>query len=125
MITKNLIRVINADVQEALKAVAERHGVKISLGSTSYSKAEYSTKLIVKSPDADKVSGEESKQYAHLLGLPEDVIGRKFTLQGKEFEVIRLDLAKPKNPVIIRKPGTESPTYKISVDTLKRNANIQ
>ena len=124
MITTQLIRIINADVQKALEAVAQKHGVKISLGSTSYSEAEYTTKLKVQSPQADKIKGEESKQYAHLLGLPEDVIGRKFNLQGGEYEVTRLDLAKPKNPVIIKKAGTDK-TYKISVETLKKAANIQ
>lgn len=125
MITPNLIRVINADIAEALKSVAEKHKVKISLGSTSYSSAEYTTKVKVQSPEADKVKGEESKKYANLLELPDDVVGMKFTMQGKEFEVIRLDLGKPKNPIIIRKPNTESPTYKVSVETLKRYANIQ
>lgn len=124
MLTTTLIRTINEDVKEALKSVAEKHGVKISLGSTSYSTAEYSTKLKVEMADAKEVKGEESKRYAHLLGLPDDVVKRKFTLKGEEYEVIRLDLGKPKNPIIIQKVGTEK-TYKISVETLKRNANIQ
>jgi hypothetical protein len=124
MITTQLIRAINADIKEALQSVAQKHGVKISLGSTSYSTADFTTKVKVETAEAKEIKGEESKQYAGLLGLPEDVVKRKFMLKGAEYEVIRLDLGKPKNPIIIQKVGTEK-TYKISVDTLKRNANIQ
>jgi hypothetical protein len=123
MITTHLIKAINADIQEALKSVAEKHGVKISLGNTSYSAAEYSTKLKVQTPETEKIKGEESKQYAGLLGLPDDIVGKTFTLKGTEYEVIRLDLGKPKNPIIIKKSGSEK-TYKVSVDTLKRALRI-
>jgi hypothetical protein len=124
MITRELIRKVNTDIHEALKSVAQKHGVKISLGSSSYGSADFTTKVKVSLPEADKIKGEESKQYAGLLGLPNDVVGKKFQLQDKEYEVVRLDIGKPKNPIIIRKPNTELPTYKISVDTLKRAMRI-
>lgn len=122
MITKQLIREINADIQEALKAVAEKHGVKISIGGTSYSTADFTTKVKVESAEAEQVKGEESKQWARLLDLPENVIGLKFKIQGKELEVIRLDISKPKNPVIAK--GEDGKTYKMPVATLKHNAKI-
>jgi hypothetical protein len=120
MITKELIRLINHDIQEALKSVAEKHGVKISLGSTSYSSADFTTKVKVETAQAEQVKGEESKRYASMLGLPDDIIGKTITLKGQHYEVIRLDIGKPKNPVIIKKAGSEG-TYKVSVDTAKRN----
>ena len=122
MITPQLIRAINIDIQEALQSVAKKHGVKISLGGTSYSKADFTTKVKVESAEAEQVKGEESKQWAKLLDLPEDVIGLKFQIQGKDFEVIRLDISKPKNPVIAK--GTDGKTYKMPVATLKHNAKI-
>lgn len=121
MITKPLIREINKDIQEALQAVALKYKVKISLDGSSFGKLDFVTKVKVELPEAEQVNAEEVKRYAVMLGLPEDIVTKKLMIQGKEYEVLRLDIGKPKNPIII---GREMKTYKISVETLKKAMGI-
>lgn len=119
-VTRQMIRDINADIEKALQSVAEKHGVKISLGSSSYTHTDFTTKVKVETPEAEGANKEKNKQYAELLGLPTDIVGRTISLQGKNYEVIRLDIGKPKNPVIIQLAGSDK-TYKVSVETAKRS----
>jgi len=118
MVTRQLIKLINADIEDALKSVAEKHGVKISIGSSSYSTAEFTTKVKIETPEAENLNKDKNKQYAKMLGLPEDIVGKTIVLQGHSYTVIRLDIGKPKNPVIIQKVGSDK-TYKVTVDTAK------
>lgn len=120
MLTTGIIRTINADIQEALNSIAQKHNLKMTLGNYRYSDVDYTIKLKVETAGSQNKKVEESKRVASLYGLPEDIIGKEFTMDRKRFKVVRLDIGKPKNPVIISKEGSDL-TYKMSVETLKRN----
>lgn len=114
------LKLLNAEIKKALETVEQKHGIKIQLGSTRYSDAEYSTKITVKLPDADKQRDEKSFEYAELLGLPADIKDKVIPMNGKKYNVVRFDLAKRKRPVVIVEQGKESPRYLASVEQIQQ-----
>lgn len=116
-ITRNRIRQINADIEKALWSVAEKHGVEISVGNSSFTDVEYTTKLTVKTEGSEQREREQSREYAKMLGLPEGIVGRDFVMRGETCKVVRIDPKKRKYPVIIKKPNGKK--YKVTVESVK------
>ena len=123
MITTSIIRIINADITSALKSVAEKHNVKITLGASRYSEAEYSCKFTVATKEAEGKRKEEelriSKMMLNVYHLPADTIGKVIQRGGETYKILRINTKSTKYPVIYQSilGGTK---YKMSVDQLNR-----
>lgn len=87
-----------ADMNEALKLVGMKHGVKIELGSINYNEYEFNMKLNVIKND-NNVNGEREK-FAHdcgYYGFRPEHYNIEFLLNGKPFRLVGFNLNKPKN----------------------------
>lgn len=120
-ITPAILKMLREDMTEALKPVLKKYGLsELKAGSASYGTNNFTMKVEgILSLEAKKEENiSQAKQYAHLLGLPEDIVGKIFSSNGKTFEVERLDLGKPKFPIIAKDVATKK-MYKFPVDSVK------
>jgi len=126
MITKQKIRTMREDINEALKAVAEKHGCTISAGSASYSDSSFNLKLEVveNSTDGSVVTKAmiDWNENAKFLGLDESLLGKTVMIQGKPLEIVGLKPRASKYPVL-GKDARDGKTYKLPVD-LVINASV-
>jgi hypothetical protein len=114
------------DINEALKAVAEKHGCTISAGSASYSDLSFNLKLEVveNSTDGSVVTKAmiDWNENAKFLGLDESLLGKTVMIQGKTLEIVGLKPRASKYPVL-GKDARDGNTYKLPVD-LVINASV-
>src|SRR5210317_201051 len=104
VITPPLLKSIRADVEEALAAVAKKHGVTITTGRGTYT-AEWATmKLEIAAIDSDgTVQTKEAVDfvaYAFRYGLSPDDLGKEFSYGGETFEIIGLKTRATKMPIL-------------------------
>jgi hypothetical protein len=88
MFTKQSVQTIGQDIQEALKAVAEKHGVRIEYRGGSFDADLFKPKIEVKPAQGVDLS----KKYKWLNLLP---IGTQFQAKGGTVTVFEHDMRRP------------------------------
>ncbi len=99
---------IRADVDEALKAVAEKHNLKFQIGSMRYSDTGFTTKLEASllSESGGSLKEEADWKQAVALGLVEaDWLGRAY--DNNQFIIKAVELSRRKNCIIIERISTK------------------
>lgn len=113
------------DVENALKEVAEKHGVTIDCGKITYSDFNFNMQLkVVKSDvntDGKKLLFEQDCMF---YGFSKDDYERKFTSNGKIFKLVGFNRRSPKNCCNIY-CITDGKTYKSSSEFVKRAFNAK
>ena len=108
------------DVQKALKAVGEKHGVEIVCGKISYSAYDFEMKLQVTkntaTVDGKKLAFEAECMY---YGFQKTDYNRQFTLDGKVFRLVGFNPRSPKNNCNIF-CESDGKTYKCADFLVKR-----
>lgn len=106
------LKQIRVTLEEALKPVAEKLGIHISLGGFSYDEKHFTSRLTanVKYAGTDVVIGKG--------GLPE--IGTKFQIRNKQLEVVAHAPARPKFPIIV-KERFSGRKYKVSTEQFEES----
>ena len=86
------------DVNEALKSVAEKHGVSITCGTISYDDYHFTMKLNVVKNDGT-TDGEKLlfEQECELYGFSKSDYRRTFTNGKKTFQLVGFNRRSPKN----------------------------
>lgn len=113
-INRRNIRTIDKDVLEALKAVAEKHGLDISVVSGSFSSAAYKCRLSFAVKGANGIPADFARN-AERLGLDPNCYGKTFTtFRGGTFRITGLNLRRRKYPVSAERT-TDGKSYKFPV----------
>lgn len=60
---------------------------------------------------AETAEQPTNAEYAGMLGLPADVVGKQVRENGKILRIVRLEPARPKNCIVLVEEGTDK-TYK-------------
>lgn len=97
------LKVLREEINNALKPIMDKYGLSsLSAGSASYSSNEFNFKVegVLSAEKAEEKNNAISAQYATMLGLPEDIVGKTFKVKGKTMKVTRIDPGKSKNCVI-------------------------
>jgi len=111
------------DFAEAMKAVEEKHGLKIGIGNISYNATQFTSKITVVESDGTDRSVEDIKyedaykKSCQLFGLELEWLGAEFEGQGKSFKVIGLNTRASKRPVVCSCAGQQ---YVFPADTIIR-----
>lgn len=88
------------DIQELLDGYAFKNGFdSVKLGGIKFDENGLSSTIKVIESKAKMPTYVE---YAGMLGLPEDIIGQRFTSPKGIVTIIRLDPNKPKNCIILQ-----------------------
>lgn len=119
---KEFLRLLREKVNEALMPVAKELGIEsIRLEGITYSELEASGKLKIVSTTSEDNPAVKAKNemMAKVLGLPSDIVGSTFTMNGKVYEVIGLNPSKPKYAVVIKDINTGK-EYSTTADAVKK-----
>lgn len=115
--------VFRADVEDALKNVAEKHGVSIDCGKISYTEFDFNMQLKVTKSDGN-IDGKKLlfEQDYIFYGFSKEDYEREFFANGKQFKLIGFNRKSPKNCCSIY-CITDGKTYKCSDEMVKRAFN--
>lgn len=115
-INRETAKQISAEAQEALQAVAERHGLEVTVGGGSFDAGSFRPKIEFKTAEADE---SEWARYAPLFDLPADAYGQEFTSSGRRFRITGIKPRSPKWPVV-GVDVTTGQTFKFTVEGVQR-----
>jgi hypothetical protein len=116
------LRTIRADLEKAIGDVLAKHGAVGSLGGIRFTDREFGTRLTVSIPteSAASAAGTESfydlpalQKVARLNALPQDLVNKKFTVNGTVFTLTDVKGSRPKYPFIGM--GPRGGRYKFTV----------
>lgn len=112
-----ILKEIRAEINSALKSVSDKFGLaKIETLSGSYNENSFAFKI--QGILDGVVATNHDAQYAEMLGLPSDIIGRTIIMNGVQFKVERLEPNRPKNQIVIMHLGNGK-TYKTTADSVR------
>lgn len=110
-ITRSLLRAMNDDMEQALKAVAEKHGVSIEVGSARFTSQNATFKVqiavIGKGGVADTREAQDFRIFATSYGLSPDDLGQIFPYGGKELTIVGLSRKSAKYPILCKRDGQD------------------
>lgn len=106
-ITRDLIKNIRGDIDEALKVVGEKYGVKLSTGNASFTAGNATMKLeIAAIVEGGKVISKEVEDfnlYCRRYGMTSDHLGKTFKAwNGIEYTIIGCRPRASKSPIIAK-----------------------
>ncbi len=117
---KEKLNVIRKDIEQALKAVEEKHNMKFTIGSMRYSNTSFLVKLEASllSESGGSLKEEADWLKAVSLGLVEaDWLGRAY--DNNQFIIKAVDLSRRKNCIIVEKISTGK-KYVTKPETIRR-----
>jgi hypothetical protein len=114
------VKAIHADINAALKTIAQKHGLlSLSTGTLSYSDEKFTVRVTGLAPiDASKTK-IETVSTKPIGSHPSSLIGSHFmAVNGTKFKVIDYKASRPKYPIVAENAaGTR---YKFTVDAVTR-----
>jgi hypothetical protein len=127
-IDRNACKQISADMLEALKAVALKHGVQFSYksGNFSSSSATFRIEAAVVGDGGVAITAERRDYplYCSMYGLRPEWLDKSFRHGTDTFTIIGLNTRKHKNP-ILGKSANNGKTYIFPADTVKALMIVQ
>ncbi len=133
--TRPNVRALQSDLSAALAAVAQKHGINITMGNARFSESECRfSKIICQAKGTlaqaapnlpvnsarDPYNTLESREYinlAHMHNLPTDGLGKTFVSMGRTFTIIGLKSSRRKYPVTA--VGSQGGRYKFSATSVR------
>lgn len=112
---KQTCRVLRDEIDAALKTIADKYSISLSIGNISFNAETFRTRLEAKVADA---APKPIVDFSDAFGYPP--IGTEFTAQGRKFKVTGHKPSRPKYPIV----GTEISTgkaYKFTVEAVTKN----
>jgi len=114
-IDRALCRTLAAEVEAALKTVAERHGLTVAYAGGSFDASTYRPKITFAAV-SDTGRPADWDAWCHVYGFKPEDFGRAFKNAGNTFTVAGLDGNRPKYPVIaVRADGKR---FKFSAESV-------
>jgi hypothetical protein len=116
-ITRQDAATLGREVEEALRAVAERHGLTVSVRGGTYDAGFFKPRVEFKTDGSDK---QEFERYATMYGLQATDFGRTFTSQGREFKVAGIAPRSTRRPILATETRTGR-TFKFEANAVVRS----
>lgn len=118
---KQKCKTVSEAIMAALAVIESEHDVKFSRGSATYGSHDFSIKISAtdtgENGEVFDLAAEEFTQYANLVGLKPEDLGKVFRSGGKGFVVAGLKLKNRKMPVLATSGGK---TYKFTAEDIVR-----
>jgi len=90
------------DLNAALKAVSEKHGIDISIGNMSFNAATINTKVTLQTRNTDTANRANSYLLAKY-GLPTNAIGMTVVCRGVAHTITGINKSKRSYPIITKR----------------------
>lgn len=115
-ITRQALKEIDADLREALKSVAEKHGLEVEIRGGSFDSESYRPKVEFKTATADE---DMWNTWADLYGLSNVKFGDEFQSQGLTFRISGVSPRSSVRPVLATRVD-DGRQYKFTEDSIRR-----
>jgi hypothetical protein len=119
---RDAVRSISADVMDALKAVATKHGIQFSSKGARFTSSNVTFRLEAALLGAGGVAETRERtdylRCAGLYGLKTEWLDKSFRHGGDDFTIIGLSTRKTKNPILCTNTRNGK-TYIFPADTVK------
>ena len=100
-ITKEMLRSLREDVNEALAPVAKKYGITLTMGRTSYLDQSFTSKLEGQVLGGQSRAEVEYETYQSLYGLPN--LNESIMIEGEEFITTGFKNRAKKNKVMVKR----------------------
>lgn len=117
---KTLAKTIQTESIKALDAISKKYGVTIVSNGGTLGTNEFVMKLKI---EKTGVAKNYPDVVFNSLGLPNDIIGKSFTIRNLVYTITELAPNRPKYPVIAKNPDGKS--FKFTVDAIKNHLKIK
>jgi hypothetical protein len=115
------VRTLRDDINEALAAVAKKHGISLSTGNVSFNARNANIKLVAAIIDESGVAQTPEKTafraYAPHYGLSPDDFGKTFRAAGKTYEIVGLKPKSHQYPILGKR--ADGKIFKFPAETVK------
>lgn len=111
-------RVLREDLDAALAAVAEKHGITLKTGGMRFTDATVTIQVEAALPGRSKNS-EAFNRHAHVFGLEQEDLGRELTINGWRLRIAGLRPNAPKRPVLLDRVGSKGQVVATVEDVLR------
>ncbi len=102
--SKELLKVLREDINEALKAVAIKHGLEsLKAGNCSYDDTQATFKVAANLKVADETKNAKIAFNLRMIGLEPTDLNRVITIAGKQFKIVGVNTRSRKNPIEIER----------------------
>ena len=104
-ITKQLLKDLRVDIDEALKPIAQKYGIEIQSGSGVYGGVEGHLKILFKTTneEGDDQRAIDYKRFASLYNLKEEWLGKTMKYGSDSYTIMGLDTNKRKNVLVVKR----------------------
>lgn len=101
-ITKPLLKEFRKEMNEALGPVFEKYGMEVEIGKIRFGEDDFVANVNVssKGPDGESVAQTKFENHCEEYGLKKSDFGRKFTYDGKVFEIVGIRTNATRNPIV-------------------------
>jgi hypothetical protein len=117
MITRPLLKALTADLNQALVAIAEKHGVQLKVGNGTFRADNATLKIEIAAIDdngtAKTKEASDFERCANSYGLKPEDLGTEFTFQGKTLTLVGAKPRSTKYPLLAT--DTVGRTWKLPV----------
>lgn len=109
MITRNIVKSLDIDINAALKQISEKYGIALNLKSIRFSSETLKISIDgvaggLENPNA-ALENDFKRNYI-CYGLTADALGKTFISGGQEFKIIGSKSRNSKMPIIAMKVST-------------------
>lgn len=123
-IDRATLRLISAEAEKALQAVAEKFGVTITPGRSVYSNGDTGAlkfDMVIRKETTDgrvlDIRAVDFQRYAAEFGFEASDLDREFKSNGKTYRIVGLKPNSPRFPVLAQDVSTNK-TYKFPAETV-------
>lgn len=124
--SKQDVESISKEINEALKAVAQKYNIQIKTNGGKYDKDTATLKLELQTiTESGQILTKEAsafKQYAHLLNLKPEDLFKEFTVNNEKYVLVGYAPRKSKFPMICRKVSNNQ-SYGLALETVVKVLN--
>jgi hypothetical protein len=119
-------RTLMAEVEAALKPIAEKHGLTLDRKGRTFYRDQMPVmfQFLVTQKDEDgnalSAAGQEFKKNAFRVGLEPDDLGKEFMSRGEKYRITGLNLRRRKYPISAERLR-DGKSFKFGADTVKFN----
>jgi hypothetical protein len=113
------LRNIRADMERAMKSVADQYGITLDIGAMRFSDNEFSTRVTAKTGDGTDAARNLWVQYQFRHGMEASDFGREFESNGDTFRIAGFKPKGKKYPITAVRVR-DGAKYKFPIAAVKR-----
>jgi hypothetical protein len=131
LLDKDALEVLRSEIEEALKSIATKNGLKeLRIGTIRYTPdlLSFNGQVICKidasgNPEAKKAQDDTNEQYSKMIGFNKNIVGEKFKNRGRDFEITEINPGRSKYPITAT--DSEGNRYRFPIGIVFINKEIK